>query len=1014
MRALNGENRLANSAPCTQPIFSKHGEWIMRKQFQYTIGVMAITLSLFGAQGSFAQEPMTQSTRPILQLNTGGHASPIRGLSFIGKGKAILSVGQDNVARVWDLRDLRNVRSIRGYIGTKHDGQIYTVSLTSDESILAVAGWMTSNSRESRVGTIRLFDFRTGKLIDQLEGHINAVTALAFSHDGKTLASAAGDQIRLWDIRKRKAVWSISRHKNYTYHLAFTADGQRLISGSNDNTLALTRIADGKLVARMRGHQGNIISFAISPKDGTIATSSLDRTIRFWDGRTGGLLRTFIRLKDKGLGGIVFSPDGNLLLSGVVGNVKSFDCHVWNVQTGNLVVTYKGHNNVVPGVSISPNGKWAATAGGDNHEIHIWNLKTGEPNRIIKGKGRTVWTTAFSKDGRSLTWGYTKHKLGPKVSGPLEYGLTLPAQDRPLASPIPFGKTKSQRIMRQTATKGRLRLRRRQHGEEKNFSTLEIIYDHKVIGSIERDHGNGFEHLTYSFSPDGKTVFSGGQFGQLTAYDLTGRKIGDFAGHTGAVRTLAVSPNGELLLSGSADHTLKLWNIKTRENIVTVFVGNDGEWLIWTPEGYYATSVEGDSYIGWHINRGRDKEALYFSAAQLKNKFYRPDIVRQALLLQSTEKAIEQAVRTDFKLDDLAHRTPPQFRIVSPKNFSRNLKNYAAINIAIKDTSDAVRHFEIFVNSRKILTRGLKFSSATASNERIENFSIPLEAGINTVRIVAHNAIGKLTRKLVLFHPNKADGKKAKKGKLFLVSIGVDKYPNIGADLKFAGRDARAFHELLLAQAPDQYSEVNSLLLVSKKPTKHVEGSNVGGSTIFEPTSDNIEDALDLFRDAGPEDTVVLFLAGHGINDGEDYLFLSTDARRVNNVWRSSTVVRWQVLQRALQSARGRRLMLVDTCHSGNAFNPKLLKDANDAGIVVFSATDENTLAQEKVRLGHGVFTYALLEGLKGKADSSADKKIRLLELGNFISNEVKRLTNGLQEPIFYLSGVKNFTFALI
>ena len=128
--------------------------------------------------------------------------------------------------------------------------------------------------------------------------------------------------------------------------------------------------------------------------------------------------------------------------------------------------------------------------------------------------------------------------------------------------------------------------------------------------------------------------------------------------------------------------------------------------------------------------------------------------------------------------------------------------------------------------------------------------------------------------------------------------------------------------------------------------------------------------------------------------------------------WRPSTVLKWSVLQSALQEAQGSRIMFIDTCHSRGAYNARLIKDAADANIVVFSATDSATEAQERSELGHGVFTYALDEGLNGNADLMKRGAININTLFVFVSDEVKRLTNDEQEPTFSASGVKNFIVA--
>jgi uncharacterized caspase-like protein len=168
-----------------------------------------------------------------------------------------------------------------------------------------------------------------------------------------------------------------------------------------------------------------------------------------------------------------------------------------------------------------------------------------------------------------------------------------------------------------------------------------------------------------------------------------------------------------------------------------------------------------------------------------------------------------------------------------------------------------------------------------------------------------------------------------------------------------------------------------------------------------------------MFNEALPQDTVVLFLAGHGVYEGSNYLFLPEDAEKQNGHWLPSSTVNWSTLQSALQSSHGRRIMFVDTCHAGGAYNARLVKDAADADIVVFSATDEVTLAQESEELKHGVFSYALAEGLNGEADIFKNGKISIFALATYVSNEVERITNYNQEPKYNVGGSTNFVLAV-
>jgi uncharacterized caspase-like protein len=306
---------------------------------------------------------------------------------------------------------------------------------------------------------------------------------------------------------------------------------------------------------------------------------------------------------------------------------------------------------------------------------------------------------------------------------------------------------------------------------------------------------------------------------------------------------------------------------------------------------------------------------------------------------------------------------------------------------------------DVKVNGRQVTPRDVRDIPQPVEGAEVRTINVPMEQGENRIQVTARNDVGETVQDLLVYLDR--EGVLNKKGRLFIVAVGTDKYPKLGDryTLRYAGADARLMVDTLTKKAGPLHTQVISKLLVSDGETP--------------PTKANIEDALAMFRDAGPEDTVILFLAGHGVNDGPDYLMIPEDAVRSDTGrWRPSSVVRWTLLQQALQDAQGSRIMFVDTCHASGAYSSRLVKDAADANIVVFSATDKETDAQERSRLGHGVFTYALSEGINGGADFGKKGVVNVLSLGAFVSDEVMRITNDEQEPVFSGSGVKNFVLA--
>jgi hypothetical protein len=523
-------------------------------------------------------------------------------------------------------------------------------------------------------------------------------------------------------------------------------------------------------------------------------------------------------------------------------------------------------------------------------------------------------------------------------------------------------------------------------------AVLDIRKGDQTVASVERTPQEGYRHRSFSFTPDGQTVISGGPNGHITAYDLNGRKLGAFVGHDGEVWTVTPSPDGRFLISGSHDHTVRLWNLETRELIVTLFHGRDGEWVMWTPQGYYTGSPGADKIVGWQINKGLDQAAEYVGAEQLREHLNRPDIVEKAIVLASAERAVREAPGTAFKLADLLSRPVPRFRIVSPSAGSVNKGGAAPVKIAIEATPDPVRLIRVQVNGRQVAEQTPAIDSGGfRPGER--TLTVPLGKGSNEIRITLANAIGEKAATLDLTHDG--DGDLDKRGTLHILAIGVNDYNGLGnscglsgkesCNLDYAGTDARKLADAVGKRLGPSHARVSKRVLVN------------GGKSEDAPTAANITDALERLRQAEETDTVVLFISGHGKNDGPDYRFLATDATWADGALRGSTVVSWQILQGAVEAAKGRRILFIDTCHSGNAYNQRLGNAAYHANIIAYTAARFDQEAMEDPALGHGLFTYAVVEGLQGKAMVPARGEISTQSLANYIVERVGTMAAALK-----------------
>ena len=631
--------------------------------------------------------------------------------------------------------------------------------------------------------------------------------------------------------------------------------------------------------------------------------------------------------------------------------------------------------------------------------------------------------------GGAIAWGVAnpcpQRFSCPEIMGDLTMKLDLPTADRFFENPVPLA-AGADGFRRAVLSANGWTLAAKPGGKDGlDNAVLEISGDSRPSQNIENDATNGYLHAAFTLVGDGSHLITGGNDGTLMEYDTATAKLsGEFSGgHTGEINSIAIAEKAGLMVTGSADQTIRLWNLKTRELIVSMFFAGK-EFVIWMPQGYYYSSDEGDKLIGWHVNQGRDKEGRFIRAGQLKKYLWSPEMVRRAIILRSARQAVqEMRPGVDNELQRLLERKPPEFGVKLAEDQKGVPDGFVAVEISgAEDAGADVSDFSILSNSRNV---GDFASRSISGDGKKTVIQVPVEDGQNQITITGVNEFGYLTERSVVAIARKAD-QGARKGKLYVVVVGAEKYPLLKTecsgrpcDLRYPVDDAAEVLRVLSEKSAPLYTGLEALVLVNREaldetPELEEAVARVTGiEAVIEPVSDNIGDQIADFLDKPTaDDTTIVFVAGHGINIDEDYYFIPSDGRKSDpDKWKRSSLVEWDDIQKAVERAEGIRFMLLDTCHAANAFNPRLEKDAADARIVVFSATAANSTAAELPELGHGVFTYSVLEGLRGGANTSGDG-VRLLGLADYIYREVTKLTNARQKPFYYISSMENILLA--
>jgi hypothetical protein len=410
--------------------------------------------------------------------------------------------------------------------------------------------------------------------------------------------------------------------------------------------------------------------------------------------------------------------------------------------------------------------------------------------------------------------------------------------------------------------------------------------------------------------------------------------------------------------------------------------------VLWTPSGYYDASPGAEDLIGWHLNQGPDKEALFYPASQFRQRFYRPDVIDRILQTYDETEALTQAnaARGTAKPEkEIVQMLPPIATITSPASGSRTSSRTVTLRYSLITAPDApVTQVWATVDG----TRGLKPVTPQAGSDGTLTVEIPESSCTVTLFARNQHGISQGSSIRLEWAGQKPSPNLLNKPNLYVLAIGVSDYANPNYKLNFAHKDAQDLAAILQKQQGKVFGTVQTRVLTNANATQ--PNIREGLSWVSEQASQN--------------DLVVVSFAGHGKMEanGNFYFFsYETDAERLKATGFPSSL-----FVSDFSDIPCKALMFMDACNSGgvgkNFRAPDMNKVINDfaqaEGKIIFNSSTARQLSQEDDLWKNGAFTEALVEGLAGGADLD-DNLVTLKELDLFISKKVKMLTGGKQTP---------------
>jgi len=983
-----------------------------------------------------------------------GHSDEIIQLEFSGNNTYLASLAKNNEFIIWDVNLEKSVSSFR--IGEIE--QIEGFKFTKDENKLKIKTFRTTY----------FYDIQKTKLIENssIKDTIYRQKTLFIDTEKKYKLDIHKGSIRKRGFGKRFNRYKKSVNYANSPFLAFDVDisNNQLIGVAKNEVIFIYNYTLGVKYWELKGHNSKINDIRFSNDGKYFATAGMDRSIIIWNAKKLKLeKRLYSNIYQKKTA--TFSHDGQKIFVGdelgqifeinLAGAFPSIRVSQPNYHAVNKIVTSQIDSIQDYYIVSENNHVYQKQNVLDKKSLHkyvlknnsILNVKNIFLQDLLKTYQPPVGQTKlldFSEDNKMIA--YTGNCKEPNIAvatiGKRNIKHLFLQNDNRQWLDIDFVSDNeiiaifdSSNVIYQWKIEGKKTYLK--------TDTLPLmIKNFEYIGHDEIWLNSNFygqfiynlktRKLTEKLKQSVENIFRINQYivlatssNSIIFYDLNKNETYfSFMGHKGLVTDVNMSPNNDFIISSSDDGSVKLWSLEQKKLLVTIFPFKNNEFIFINTENYYLITKGAMAEIGFKY------DGQFFFPEQFDLKFNRPDIILNQLgyndqdLISAYKKAYlkrlkkmnftEEQLKSDYDL--------PTVNITNLNDLpNKTTEKSITLNLDLFDKKHNLNRINIWINDVAIYgINGVDISQLNTTS-LLKDVSIELASGSNKIQVSVLNESGAESFKktievestLIPSRPN-----------LYVVTLGVSKHKNQNFDLVYADKDARDVAETF--KNSTYFKNVNTLTLTNE-----------------EVTLSQFDKIKSFIEQAGINDIVVVFVAGHGVLDADfNYYFASYDMNFENP---SINGIPYEKIEQLLDGIKAlKKLLFIDTCHSGELDkdeveevnednndteqgdiifrsvgtavqfkdNPLGLKSTNElmkslftdlrkgTGATVISSSGGTELSIEGGLYQNGLFTYCLINGLTNKkADLDKNKIITVSEIQKYISSEVNRLSHGKQTP---------------